>query len=482
MCRITNILAKNWPLIVIITIGIFLRFYKFEGFATFLGDQGRDTIILRRIITLEHFPAIGAPTSIGQVYLGPFYYYFIAPWLLLFNLNPIGPIVGVALFSSLYLIINYFVVKELIDKKTAILSTIFLSFSSVLIEFSRFSWNPNLLPLFTLLTIYFLIKSIKTGRWHFFALTGAFLSFVIQLHYLALFIFPATFALYSGYFYKNIKQIKRLVLNFSLLFLNFIFFSSPLIVFDLRHQFLNTNNFLKLFQQAGSDLTTKINSLFDSFYYLNVYSFHIELNKFLVFILLVFLLIAYLTLMKQKSAIKIFLLFFILTIFFMSFYTGQKHPHYFGVLYPLYFIIVAFFLGFTSDFFFGKVLTILFVFGLIFLNFQKYPYFRNFPNNQIQIAEKVAKKIYENIEKEKFTVTALPEKYSDSTYRYFLEIWGKRPIEKDSLTKADELFLVCEKKCSPIIGNPQWDIAYFAPNKIIGKWEINGVKIYKLIR
>ena len=65
--------------------GIFLRFYRFSDFATFLGDQGRDAIIIKRMLTFEHLPAIGAPTSVGQVYLGPFYYYFIAPWLLLFK-------------------------------------------------------------------------------------------------------------------------------------------------------------------------------------------------------------------------------------------------------------------------------------------------------------------------------------------------------------------------------------------------------------
>jgi len=122
------------------------------------------------------------------------------------------------------------------------------------------------------------------------------------------------------------------------------------------------------------------------------------------------------------------------------------------------------------------------VIGFIFINFQKYPYFRNPPNNQISLAKNIAQKISDNVKKEKFTITALPEKYSDSTYRYFLEIWKKRAIKKDSLDKADELFVVCEKKCTPIIGNPMWDIAYFAPNKIIGEWKVNDVKIYKLVR
>jgi 4-amino-4-deoxy-L-arabinose transferase-like glycosyltransferase len=486
MRRILNILTKNWILVGILVIGIFLRFYRFEGFVTFLGDQGRDAIVIKRILTGEHFPAIGAPTSIGQVYLGPFYYYFIASWLLLFNYNPIGLAVGVAFFSSLYLLINYLIVKELFDKKIALISTIFLSFSYVLIDFSRFSWNPNLLPLFTLLTIYFVIKSLKTNKWYFFALSGAFLSFSIQLHYLALFLIPPIGILYLLSLLTPVKRsFKQLISQFPNLFtclFSFIFFSSPLIVFDLRHNFLNSRLFLALFQSSGTSLLTKFNGLFDSFYYLNLYSFNINLNKFFVYLLLLFLFIILFTLIKKRSNLKIFLFIFLLTISGMSLYSGPKHPHYFGILYPLYYIVISYFIVFPKESIWQKYLTIFFVFGFIFLNFQKYPYFRNPSNDQIILAKNIAQKIFNNIKKEKFTITALPEKYSDSTYRYFLEVWKKRAIEKDSLEKADELFVVCEKKCTPVIGNPQWDIAYFAPNKIIDEWTVEGVKIYKLIR
>jgi len=486
MRRILNILTKNRILIIVLIIGVFLRFYKLTGFVTFLGDQGRDAIIIKRILTGEHFPAIGPPTSVGQVYLGPFYYYFIAPWLLLFNFNPIGLAVGVAFFSSLYLLINYLIVKELFDKKIALISTIFLSFSSVLIDFSRFSWNPNLFPLFTLLTIYFVIKSIKTNKWYYFALFGTFLSFAIQLHYLALFLIPPIVILLMVELIKGFKQsnngaMKQLS-NYLLSFFSFLIFSSPLIIFDLRHNFLNSKLFLALFQSLGTSFLTKINSFFDSFYFLNLYSFNINLNKFFVYLLLCFFVVIFITLIKQKSNLKTFLFIFVLIILGMSLYSGPKHAHYFGLLYPLYYVIISYFLAFSKESSWGKFLTIFFVAGFIFLNFQKYPYFRNPPNNQIILAKNVAQKIFNNVKREKFTVTALPEKYSDSTYRYFLETWRKRAIEKDSLDKADELFVICEKKCDPIIGNPQWDIAYFAPNKIVGEWKVNDVKIYKLVR
>src|SRR3989338_7883218 len=306
MRRILNIVTNNWLFITIVLVGIFLRFYKLEGFVTFLGDQGRDAIIVKRIITLEHFPAIGPPTSVGQVYLGPFYYYFIAPWLLLSNFNPIGLAVGVAFFSSLYLLINYLIVKELFDKKIALISTILLSFSSVLIDFSRFSWNPNLLPLFTLLTIYFVIKSLRTNKWYYFALSGTFLSFAIVLHYLALFLIPPIAILYL----LSLRFLKQLIsqsLNVLISASAFLFFSFPLIIFDLRHNFLNSKLFLALFQSSGTSFLTKINSFFDSFYFLNFYSFNINLNKFFVYLLLFFLFIILLTLIKRSSNLKTFL-------------------------------------------------------------------------------------------------------------------------------------------------------------------------------
>ena len=174
--------------VILFLIGLFLRLYRVYPFVTFLGDQGRDAIILKRIITFEHFPAIGPPTSIGQVYLGPFYYYFIAPWLWISNFDPIGPAIGIAIISSACIIFSYFLLKDIFNKKTALYSVLFITFSSVIIEFSRFSWNPNLLPFFSLFYFYFIIKSQEKQHFLWYFLAGAFLSFSIQLHYLALFL------------------------------------------------------------------------------------------------------------------------------------------------------------------------------------------------------------------------------------------------------------------------------------------------------
>ncbi|KKP67817.1 MAG: hypothetical protein UR68_C0018G0012 [Candidatus Roizmanbacteria bacterium GW2011_GWA2_35_19] len=472
-------------MILVLLSGIFLRFFRFEGFVTFLGDQGRDAIVIKRILSFEHFPAIGAPTSVGQVYLGPFYYYFIAPWLLIFRNNPLGPAFGVALFSCLYLLINYLILKKIFDKKTAIISTILLSFSTVLIDLSRFSWNPNLMPLFSLLTVYFLLKSINTNKIIYYLLMGSFLSFSIQLHYLALFLIPPI-GIYGisqllVAYKKSRNQLLTVIKGLLFSIFSFVFFSIPLIVFDLRHNFLNTNNFINLFKQSQSG-SNKLSNLIDTYLYLNKHVFNFSPNYPIITIVLALTFVGFLILLFQKkSNIKVFLGFFLGLIFGFMFYGGQKHPHYFGVIYPFYFIIVGYFIAYLNSLKFGKILIAIFLITYIFLNSKGYGFLANTGDRQIERSTKIARIIYDNVKKEKFTVTALPEKYSDSTYRYFLEIWGKRSLEKDSLEKADELFVACEKKCK-VIGDPQWDIAFFAPNKITGEWQVDNVRIYKLIR
>ncbi len=458
--------------ITIFAIAVFLRFYRFSAFVTFLGDQGRDAIVVKRILTLEHFPAIGPATSVGQLYLGPFYYYFIAPWLAIFGLDPLGPAFGLALLSSIFIVVQYFIVRELFNRQTALISSFLSALSIVLIDFSRFSWNPNLLPFFSLFAVYFLVKSWQKKHWFYYVLAGAFLSFSMQLHYLAVFLLPA--ALIFLIWRKTLSGIFFVVSSF-------LFFSFPLLIFDLRHDFLNTRSFISFIKQSSAVLTNKINGLVDSFFYLNKYLFNTELNTILSSILLLLIFVVFLIQFKKQGSIFVFIFFFLFLLAGVSLYGGPKHPHYLGLLYLLYIIILSYFLSHLTSTMVGKSLILFFLFLYVLLNARSYYFFTNKGNYQIRKAKNAARIIAQNANYKKYALTALPEQYSDWTYRYFLEIWNKKPIDKDNLEKVKELFVVCEGKCR-LIGNPQWDIAHFAANKIANSWKSDDVTIYKLVR
>ena len=228
MIKIKNFIKANFVFILIFLVAFFLRFYRLSEFAQFLSDQGRDAIIIKRIITFEHFPAIGPPTSIGQVYLGPFFYYFIAPWLLIFRFNPTGLAFGTVFFSVFFLVLSFFLIKSSLGKTTALFFLLFNSFSYILIDFSRFSWNPNLLPYFSFFTVYLFLKARETNKKFLYFLAGSFLSFSIQLHYLALTIIPPLAILLLKDLYQNSKKRWANILSFLVAF--FIFTSPPRIL------------------------------------------------------------------------------------------------------------------------------------------------------------------------------------------------------------------------------------------------------------
>ncbi len=459
--------------------GIFLRFYRLYDFVTFLGDQGRDAIILKRLITFEHFPAIGAPTSVGAIFLGPFYYYFIAPWIALFGFDPSGPAFGVAFFSSLLLIVQYLAVKDILDKKTALISTALTAISWSVIEPSRFSWNPNLLPQFTFLSVYSLVKCVRTSALKWFALFGLFAAIIVQLHYLSLVALPIFIVILVSYLWKS-EHKKAAVKNIGIAGAVFFILSIPLIIFDFRHEFLNSRNFIRLFtNDGGVGGGGSLNELFHSLTLFNTYFFQFTFSQPVNIVILISLLIAAFFAYRAKNAAYFFILTFVVLLAGTSLYQGTRHPHYFNTMYVIYSVILGYFLSHLTFRKAGWLAVIIFIASYGLLNYRHYAFFHNTSSFQIARARKIARAIYSNVTSDKYTVTALPNQYADSTYRYFLEIWDKRPIEKDSLDPAGELFVVCEEECKPI-GNAQWDIAYFAPTKTLNTIPVDTVTIHKL--
>src|SRR5437016_1790147 len=92
-------------ILLILILAAFLRIYRISDYMTFLGDEGRDVLVAKEILH-GHFTLLGPRSSAGDFFMGPAYYYFITPFLWLFNYDPVGPAIMVALFgvATVYLI------------------------------------------------------------------------------------------------------------------------------------------------------------------------------------------------------------------------------------------------------------------------------------------------------------------------------------------------------------------------------------------
>jgi len=461
----------------------FFRFYKIYESVTFLSDQGRDAIILKRIITFEHFPAIGAPSSVGQVYLGPFYYYLVAPFLGLFHFDPVGPAVGVALLSIIGIFVAYLAVKKELSPGVALVFLALTTFSTILTEYSRFSWNPNLLPYFSFLTLFFFYQWLEKPSIRDAVIFGALLGFSIQLHYLgALLAIPILLFILWKLF--EIQSIKKHIQSFVVSLSAFAISISPLIIFDLRHDFLNTHQFYKLFTKgalaSGNSYPERLQ---DAIHGLIQHSLQLDTPAFVSTVLLLLILVlGYLS--YKKTGSKFILLNVINVIVFLvgfGFLGSERIPHYYGPVILSFYLV----LGATvtllkqSNTRYIAVSVVIAIFA--FLNISKmYFLFKN-GNNQILHAKTVATFLGEKINNKPFNFATWPVDLGEDTYLYFLEIDGMPVANREKLEVTDQLFVICNQEPCMVLDSPSWNISMFGDAQITNQWEVEGLKIYRLI-
>jgi hypothetical protein len=185
---------------IILLIAAFLRLYRISDYMTFLGDEGRDSLIVRNIVfgfgdllqghfslAKEHLTLLGPRASAGDFFTGPIYYYMMAPFLFLWNFNPVGPAIMIAILSVVTTYLIYKFGKEFFGSLAGLIAAGLYALAPVVITYAHSSWNPNPMPFFTLLLLYALYKGVVEKKKWLFALVGILYGITLQLHYIELF-------------------------------------------------------------------------------------------------------------------------------------------------------------------------------------------------------------------------------------------------------------------------------------------------------
>ena len=158
--------SRFWLLLILILAAV-LRFYKLPDYLQFLGDEGRDVLVVKRMIVNHEWTLLGPTASVGGFYTGPIYYYFMLPFLWLFQLNPVGPAVMAALFGLATIALIYYAGKIFLDEKAGLIAAFLVAISPKMIDISRFSWNPNPVPFFSLLSVVLLYLAAEKKKFIF---------------------------------------------------------------------------------------------------------------------------------------------------------------------------------------------------------------------------------------------------------------------------------------------------------------------------
>lgn len=502
-------------LVCIVLLAAYLRLYRVSEYMTFLGDEGRDMLVVKRMIVDHKFTLLGPTASVGGFFLGPIYYYFMLPFVWASGLNPASAAVMVGLFGIATVLLLYKAGKDMVDTSVGLMAALLYSVSPIVIAYSRSSWNPNIVPFFALALIYLLWSAGKVMTSKSLFWIGVILGIGIQLHYLFLFLFPVVgiwFLLYG----RKLQHLK--IYGFGLL--GFLVGYAPFLAFELRHGFPNTNSIVR-FLLAGNDtgftMTQFMAIVTDVSYrlfgrlvfrlpppeqYVNVsFLSRVAWESSIKFSLWssIALVLSYVfgffrsPWTKKGTFDKTWLrsmvllaLWLIIPIVLFGFYKKGIYDYYFGIFFPLPFLLVAMLLRVLASSKIGTLLASIILILLVFFNWEGRP-FKFPPNNQLAQARMIAKAAFEKAEGKPFNFALLANFNSDHVYRYFFEIWGNPPItieredvDPQRLTITDQLIVICDMpECKPL-GHPLWEIAGFGRAEIIGEWPVSFVRIMKL--
>jgi hypothetical protein len=93
---------QKFLLVLILALGIFLRFYRLPQNVIFHGELGDDYLAIKNFIAGRQIPLLGPATSHPWLSFGPLYYWLFAPVLVLGDYNPVIPAYFMAFLLSLH--------------------------------------------------------------------------------------------------------------------------------------------------------------------------------------------------------------------------------------------------------------------------------------------------------------------------------------------------------------------------------------------
>lgn len=372
--------AFYFVLLSVLFVGIFFRTYHFSDWLHFETDQVDDYFAVSPAIEIGwgKLPLVGPKAAGTDLHLGPIFYIFEFISAKIFGNTPVGH-AGATLFFSILSLPLFYITSRLFFSRinSLFLSGIFAT-STFLILYSRFSWNPNVLPFFLLLIIFTVTKSVSKAShsrqsfWLFSAVIS--IAVAMQLHVSAMLVVPA---FVIGFFlwkrpYFPVKTWLIALIIFGTMFI-------PTILYEIATHGQTINALTSKIdipsEEGSSKATTKIiqNFRYHAGNYFLILTGHDSINSnrpngsslgvsclscaaeapyriagYVFFALSIFFLIAFIFKEKneeKKSFLIVVFLWFIFSFFFLfSIMISGKY------LYPRFFLLAApipiFFFGF----------------------------------------------------------------------------------------------------------------------------------------
>jgi len=237
-------------MIFIFLFALALRLWKWPGYLNFDFEKARDLIDSMNIFLNHKLTLLGPTTEVEGIFHGPLYYYLLglvgfltkgAPWA--------GSIVSFG-FNFFGIFVIYYIAKEIFNKKVGLLAAFLYALSFESVSYAYWLSNPGPAVPFIFLMFFFFYKFLTEKQGKYLVLSLFCLGLTIQFQVLNVIFFPALLVLYL------LSSRPRINFKWTIFSLtSFLLPVSSYLLFDLRHNFLMTRNFINkmLLPQLGGE-------------------------------------------------------------------------------------------------------------------------------------------------------------------------------------------------------------------------------------
>ncbi len=486
--KFSNLFRKEYLfLYFLILIGTFLRFQGvFTNSFAFTYDVGRDMLALSNIVSLHKITLIGATTGLPGIFYGPWWYYMLTPFFVIFSGDPRGIALIMSLVGIVVIILSFYFGKRIGGSFLGLTFASLVTVSGVMISLSSQIWNPNIAPLFVVLVLLILNKIFeknKKPKSYLYLFLGICLtlSIDIEIVYGLLLSIGVILSILLIQRKINLRSVAFFALGGLIIF-------APRIVFELRHQFLmtkalvafltsgNSSNSLALFH----NFIDRVNILFSQFS-----STLANDNKFLAgleVILIAFLIALFYRKSETiiKNFIKISLVVILIFLIGITFFNHDIWPHYLVGLPIFYLLLFAISIYLLAKNFSAKLAALIALVVFLF-NLNPYSQIQNINKplwegdvsvyrNQLAVIDYV----YKQADGKDFKYVVYTPPLHDYTYQYLFNWYGPKIYHYSPQAQANLAYFILEPDYQDPSRLRNWLIQREADGKIIKSEKVKG--------
>ena len=254
--RLQKGVKEHWLFLLILALGIFLRFYRLPEMASFDFDQEYASNFAYSVVREFPIRMIGQGLSLQGLFMGPWYFYFLVPFYIIYGLHPLGGAIGSVFLGLITIFAYYFFGSKLFGKPAGLIAAFFQA-----ILFRNLVNDWSITPAFSsgliVIITWYLFYKYWQGETKYLPVLGFVFGLFSSFH-------PILFPFYLVFL--TMFAIKRIFPGFKIFWLTIIAFILPLfplIAFEYFRQFTELKILMGMF--TSSDLLFNGSSLLSKF-------------------------------------------------------------------------------------------------------------------------------------------------------------------------------------------------------------------------